>query len=164
MLQTTFYTLFIMINTIPRTQFCKKCSNRNTPTHRGNCNKNLYTKITFLDWEKYLEGKSYNGKRCDLILDRESETTLFIEHKVKDWFDLRKYFPKDQKKEYALTHPKEAQKLIKKRINELSNDLTQKITDTVKKYIEEKLKQYNLNEYSELVLGCTHFPFFKKAF
>ena len=36
-------------------------------------------------------------------------------------------------------------------------------SNQVKKYIEEKLKQYNLNEYSELVLGCTHFPFFKKA-
>lgn len=31
----------------------------------------------------------------------------------------------------------------------------------VKEYIQEQLKEYNLNNYSELVLGCTHFPFFK---
>ena len=31
----------------------------------------------------------------------------------------------------------------------------------VKAYIEEQLKEYNLGNYSELVLGCTHFPFFK---
>lgn len=28
-------------------------------------------------------------------------------------------------------------------------------------YIKKQLKDYNLKEYSELVLGCTHFPFFK---
>lgn len=33
----------------------------------------------------------------------------------------------------------------------------------VEKYIQTELKQYNLNEYSELVLGCTHFPLFKKT-
>ena len=33
----------------------------------------------------------------------------------------------------------------------------------VKKYIEERLKIYNLNNYSTLVLGCTHFPLFKKS-
>ena len=33
----------------------------------------------------------------------------------------------------------------------------------VKEYIQHELKQYNLNEYSELVLGCTHFPFFKET-
>lgn len=34
-------------------------------------------------------------------------------------------------------------------------------SNNVKAYIEEQLKEYNLEEYSELVLGCTHFPFFK---
>jgi len=34
-------------------------------------------------------------------------------------------------------------------------------SNIVKEYIQEKLKEYNLKEYSELVLGCTHFPFFK---
>lgn len=34
-------------------------------------------------------------------------------------------------------------------------------SDNVKQYIEEKLQEYNLEDYSELVLGCTHFPFFK---
>lgn len=29
-------------------------------------------------------------------------------------------------------------------------------------YIRNQLKEYNLEEYSELVLGCTHFPFFKE--
>lgn len=32
----------------------------------------------------------------------------------------------------------------------------------VKEYIKQELKQYDLNEYSELVLGCTHFPLFKQ--
>lgn len=32
----------------------------------------------------------------------------------------------------------------------------------VKKYIEDRLKKYNLNNYSTLVLGCTHFPLFKE--
>lgn len=36
-------------------------------------------------------------------------------------------------------------------------------SDSVKKYIKEQLKEYNLEDYSELVLGCTHFPFFKKV-
>ena len=36
-------------------------------------------------------------------------------------------------------------------------------SDKVKEYIQEQLKNYNLNDYSNLVLGCTHFPFFKKV-
>lgn len=36
-------------------------------------------------------------------------------------------------------------------------------TQRVKEYIQEKLEKYNLKDYSELVLGCTHFPFFKKV-
>jgi len=36
-------------------------------------------------------------------------------------------------------------------------------SDKVKEYIIEELKQYNLKDYSELVLGCTHFPFFKET-
>lgn len=35
-------------------------------------------------------------------------------------------------------------------------------SESVKEYINNKLRVYNLNQYSELVLGCTHFPFFKK--
>jgi len=34
-------------------------------------------------------------------------------------------------------------------------------SENVKKYIEEQLKEYKLEDYSALVLGCTHFPFFK---
>lgn len=34
-------------------------------------------------------------------------------------------------------------------------------SNDVKEYIQEQLKGYNLEDYSELVLGCTHFPFFK---
>lgn len=34
-------------------------------------------------------------------------------------------------------------------------------SDNVKKYIEQQLQEYNLENYSELVLGCTHFPFFR---
>lgn len=37
------------------------------------------------------------------------------------------------------------------------------ISDKVKKYIQEELEEYKLDEYSELVLGCTHFPFFKEV-
>ena len=36
-------------------------------------------------------------------------------------------------------------------------------SDNVKEYIKEQLQEYNLEEYSELVLGCTHFPFFKET-
>lgn len=35
-------------------------------------------------------------------------------------------------------------------------------SEQVQEYIKEQLKGYNLAEYSEVVLGCTHFPFFKK--
>ena len=34
-------------------------------------------------------------------------------------------------------------------------------TENVKKYIKESLEKFNLEEYSYLVLGCTHFPYFK---
>ena len=33
----------------------------------------------------------------------------------------------------------------------------------VENYLVESLKGYNLEEYSQIVLGCTHFPFFKKT-
>lgn len=36
-------------------------------------------------------------------------------------------------------------------------------SNEVKKYIEDRLKKYNLNNYSTLVLGCTHFPLFKET-
>ena len=36
-------------------------------------------------------------------------------------------------------------------------------SNQVKEYIEGQLKEYKLEEYSELVLGCTHFPFFKNT-
>ena len=36
-------------------------------------------------------------------------------------------------------------------------------SEKVEKYIKEELKIYNLENYSELVLGCTHFPFFKET-
>lgn len=36
-------------------------------------------------------------------------------------------------------------------------------SNRVNNYLKDKLKEYNLNEYSEVVLGCTHFPFFKEA-
>lgn len=34
-------------------------------------------------------------------------------------------------------------------------------SEEVENYIRTQLKEYDLNKYSELVLGCTHFPFFK---
>ena len=36
-------------------------------------------------------------------------------------------------------------------------------SEIVKEYITEQLKELKLEDYSELVLGCTHFPFFKEA-
>ena len=36
-------------------------------------------------------------------------------------------------------------------------------SDQVKEYIQEELQEYNLEDYSELVLGCTHFPLFEKV-
>ena len=35
-------------------------------------------------------------------------------------------------------------------------------SNEVEQYIVEQLRDYKLEEYSELVLGCTHFPFFKQ--
>lgn len=35
-------------------------------------------------------------------------------------------------------------------------------SNQVEEYVQEQLKEYNLDDYSEVVLGCTHFPFFKK--
>ena len=32
------------------------------------------------------------------------------------------------------------------------------------KYIQEKLSKYDLNKFSHIVLGCTHFPLFKENF
>ena len=37
-------------------------------------------------------------------------------------------------------------------------------SNEVREYILEELKEYNLEDYSALVLGCTHFPFFKEIF
>lgn len=36
-------------------------------------------------------------------------------------------------------------------------------SDSVKEYIQAELKEFNLQDYSGLVLGCTHFPFFKET-
>jgi len=36
-------------------------------------------------------------------------------------------------------------------------------SESVKEYIQQQLNEYNLENYSELVLGCTHFPFFKEV-
>ena len=36
-------------------------------------------------------------------------------------------------------------------------------SEAVIQYIKEALKEYDLDSYSELVLGCTHFPFFRKV-
>ena len=35
-------------------------------------------------------------------------------------------------------------------------------SSSVKEYIQEELKEFDLRNYSALVLGCTHFPFFKE--
>lgn len=36
-------------------------------------------------------------------------------------------------------------------------------SNRVKEYIKEEIKEFNLRKYSSLVLGCTHFPFFKET-
>lgn len=36
-------------------------------------------------------------------------------------------------------------------------------SNNVKQYIQEQLIEYKLENYSELVLGCTHFPFFTEV-
>ena len=131
-----FYILFIMTNKFPKTFFCQKCGIYNTPTRLGNCNGFLFPKTTFFDWEAYLQGKPYNGKKCDLILIK-SEEVVFIEHKAKDWFALNKHFPPTQKNTYALTHPDVAKKLIEQRLKELSDILKDKIVDTVTKYLDD---------------------------
>lgn len=37
-------------------------------------------------------------------------------------------------------------------------------SDDVLRYLKEELSPFNLNNYSHLVLGCTHFNYFKEAF
>ena len=32
----------------------------------------------------------------------------------------------------------------------------------IEDYLKKQLQEFNLNDYSEIVLGCTHFPFFKE--
>ncbi|MBI9107583.1 MAG: glutamate racemase [Spirochaetales bacterium] len=56
------------------------------------------------------------------------------------------------------------EKIIKIEMDQLvnyaeSNDFT---SVSVKKYIEEKLEKINLNEFETIVLGCTHFIFYRK--
>lgn len=36
--------------------------------------------------------------------------------------------------------------------------------DIIIPYLEEKLSSYNLDDYSTIVLGCTHFPFYREYF
>ena len=36
--------------------------------------------------------------------------------------------------------------------------------DRVKEYIKKELSRFDLNSFSHIVLGCTHFPIFKKEF
>lgn len=36
-------------------------------------------------------------------------------------------------------------------------------SNNVKEYLQQELEKYNLEDYSELVLGCTHFPFFREV-
>lgn len=146
-----FYILFIMTNKLPKTSFCKKCGNYHTPNHPGNCNENLLPRTIFFDWEEYLKGKPYNGDKCDLILIRPHKV-IFIEHKVKDWFDLTKYFPNGKKSTYALTNPDHAKKLIAQRLQELSRKLKNKIVDTATKYLDDGFpfsKGYYIIVYSK---------------
>lgn len=36
--------------------------------------------------------------------------------------------------------------------------------EEINRYLKNKLKDYDLNNYSHIVLGCTHFPLFRKNF
>lgn len=38
------------------------------------------------------------------------------------------------------------------------------VSDAVSDYLTKELSKFNLDEYSELVLGCTHFNYFKDSF
>ena len=38
------------------------------------------------------------------------------------------------------------------------------VSDAVSEYLTKELSKFNLDEYSELVLGCTHFNYFKDTF
>lgn len=38
------------------------------------------------------------------------------------------------------------------------------VSEEVEKYLRDELSQYDLQEYGELVLGCTHFNYFKDTF
>lgn len=41
---------------------------------------------------------------------------------------------------------------------------SQKYNENVLNYLKDKFKKYDINNYSHVVLGCTHFPLFKKEF
>lgn len=44
------------------------------------------------------------------------------------------------------------------------NLLSDKNNEEVESYLKERLSKYNISNYSHAVLGCTHFPLFKKEF
>lgn len=53
-----------------------------------------------------------------------------------------------------------ADQLVKFAEHENCNNLN----DEVDKYIEELISDYDMNEFSHIVLGCTHFPLFRQNF
>lgn len=55
-------------------------------------------------------------------------------------------------------------KLVEFAENDNINITDNKLNFEVMNYLKESLGKYDLNEYSYVVLGCTHFPLFKKEF
>ena len=49
-------------------------------------------------------------------------------------------------------------------VNLVEDESFNKNKKYVDNYLKESLKNYNLNDYSHIVLGCTHFPIAKKNF
>ena len=56
------------------------------------------------------------------------------------------------------------EKKLKNLLQELDKDNKEEFdTLNVEKYLKEEFKKFNLNNYSEIVLGCTHFNYFKQV-
>lgn len=55
-------------------------------------------------------------------------------------------------------------KLVEFAESEKVDLLSKENNDVVENYLKEKLSEYKFSDYSHVVLGCTHFPLFKKEF
>lgn len=109
--------------------------------------RNKFPKTYFIGTEPAVKvAADFNGKKKILVtatsitLKEEKLKNLIKNLQVTDRVSL---LPLDKLVEFA------------------ENNVDEKIVEL---YLKEKLKPYNLVDYSHIVLGCTHFPIYKSVF